>query len=89
MALIVDGKSKCALCNELILSGDSIELVPAGCFSMPSDPHHRLSDAGMHSACLDAQPDAAGVRESIRQFIEAKELGANERQRRLRQEGPV
>ena len=51
MALIIRGKSTCAICGKILADGD--ELVATTHF-IPNedDPLWRFSDAGMHYACF-------------------------------------
>lgn len=50
MALIITGKSLCAICGEVIAKGD--EVVATSHFLGPSEPLHRYSDAPFHKRCF-------------------------------------
>ena len=51
MALILRGKSRCAICGAVLKTGDSIVATTAF-ISDETDPLWRYSDAGMHSECF-------------------------------------
>jgi len=53
MAIIITGKSKCALCGEVLLSEQEIVGTPHF-IADRNDPLWRFSDAAMHRACFDA-----------------------------------
>lgn len=51
MAIVILGRSRCAICNEVIERSDEVIATPA----FIEDPHHslwRFSDAGMHQSCF-------------------------------------
>ena len=50
MALIITGKSHCAVCGEVIAKDD--EIVATSHFLGPSDPLFRYSDAPFHKRCF-------------------------------------
>ena len=50
MALIITGKSLCALCGDVIAKED--ELVATSHFLGPDDPLFRFSDAPFHKRCF-------------------------------------
>jgi len=53
MALLITGKSLCALCGEVIAKGDRA-VGTSHFIGNPADPFFRYSDAPFHERCFDA-----------------------------------
>lgn len=51
MALIIQGKTKCSICNATLNEGDNIVMCPHF-ISDPNDRLWRFSDSGMHKTCF-------------------------------------
>lgn len=59
MALIIRGKSKCPLCNQILDDNDHITAYPA---FLPADHRFgKFSDAAFHTICFEKDPDAGAV----------------------------
>jgi hypothetical protein len=59
MAIIIRGKSKCLLCNQILEEGDPLTAFPA---FLPADHRFgKFSDAAFHTTCFDKDPDANDV----------------------------
>lgn len=65
MAIIIQEKSLCSLCNKVLEEGQNIELFPNLTTNM-KDAFYVFSDTGVHKACLDQHP----LREKVNAFIE-------------------
>ena len=55
MGMTFLGLSKCVLCGRVLQEGEDLHGFPAF-VSNESDPLYRYSDAGLHTACLEADP---------------------------------
>jgi hypothetical protein len=51
MAIIITGKSRCPICNEIINESDDIVMFPPFIQNV-NDPFYIFNDAGVHSSCL-------------------------------------
>ena len=59
MAMIILGKSKCPMCNQILKENDPVTAFPA---FLPYDHRFgRFSDAAFHTACFDKDPDSNDV----------------------------
>jgi len=56
MALIILGKTRCAICSKTLQEGEMI-VATSGVFFPQGDPLIQYCDAGMHWACYDEWPD--------------------------------
>lgn len=59
MAMIILGKSKCPLCNQILKEGEPLTAFPA--FLPTNHRFGKFSDAAFHTACFDKDPDANDV----------------------------
>lgn len=57
MALIIPGKTRCAICDRLIELGDDVVAFGPNGATEP-DPLALFSDAGFHAACFEEHPHA-------------------------------
>lgn len=71
MAIVVRGKSRCALCGELLLHDDELTLIPAGLFARPDSPFHHIWDAGLHGRCFDNMPLSDRAADQLKAYLEA------------------
>jgi hypothetical protein len=55
MAIVIQGKTTCAICGNVIEPSQDIVAFPA--FLKRTHPLYRYSDSAMHSWCFDACPD--------------------------------
>jgi len=59
MVMIILGKSKCPLCNQILEKNDPVTAFPA---FLPYDHKFgRFSDAAFHTTCFDKDPDSNDV----------------------------
>jgi hypothetical protein len=72
MAIIILGKSKCAVCGKLLLEGDDV--VGTRPFLKATHPLGRFSDAGFHRACYASFPERQAFEEA---YEEVKQLFAD------------
>jgi hypothetical protein len=55
MALIIRGRTACAICGAVLSAGDDIFATSGGPIQ-PSDPLCKFQDAGMHRHCFQEWP---------------------------------
>jgi hypothetical protein len=61
MALIILGKSKCPLCNQILEANENLTTFPA---FLPADHKFgKFSDAALHTNCFQKDPDATSVQD--------------------------
>jgi hypothetical protein len=60
MALIIPGKTYCAICNELIEENDDLIGLPSFCGNR-ADRLYMFNDAAMHKRCFEQHPDSSDV----------------------------
>lgn len=65
MALIIQGKSQCQLCQKTLEEGQEIKLFPALTTNMKDD-FYIFSDVGVHQKCFDEHP----LKEKVDTFLE-------------------
>jgi len=63
MALIIEGKSVCPLCNKTMNKGDKITAFPA--FIPYDHKYGRFSDAAFHTECFVKDPDHAAIEDML------------------------
>lgn len=66
MAIILRGRSRCALCDEVLAEGQL--LFSTSAFLDRDHPLWRYSDAAMHHSCFDAWPDRRSFIDSFNEF---------------------
>ncbi len=63
MAMIILGKSKCPLCNQILETNDELKAYPA---FLPYDHRFgKFSDAAFHKVCAEADPDYNSVEDML------------------------
>ena len=67
MAIVIRGKTKCALCGTLLRDGDEVISFPAFVANQ-LDPLWRFSDAAFHSTCFQEDPLAKRVDRRYEEF---------------------
>ena len=66
MALIIRGKSKCPLCNQILEETDHVTAFPS---FVPSDHRFgKFSDAALHTSCFEKDPDYQAVEDMFYVF---------------------
>lgn len=67
MAIIILGKSPCALCGEILRASDDVVALPAFSYGK-ADPLWVFNDAGLHNRCLAADPRRSLVEEVVEEL---------------------
>jgi hypothetical protein len=67
MAIIVRGKSRCAICGERLEDADEIRGFPPFIVN-ELDPLHLFTDAGVHEICLERHPRRNELFERLDQY---------------------
>ena len=87
MALILLGKTQCALCSAVLEAGD--DLVSTSHFiADPKDPLWRYSDAAMHRRCFLSWPQRAAFVEKFNATV-AVHVWGNGMCHRMRPDGTI
>src|ERR1700730_17212505 len=68
MAVLIRGKSKCSLCEQIIGEDDAVELFPSGLFQA-DEPSFQVNDAAVHYACLLGRDWGRVALERVREYV--------------------
>jgi hypothetical protein len=68
MALIIRGRTACAICGAVLSAGDDIFATSGGPIQ-PSDPLCKFQDAGMHRHCFQEWPLREAFRAKYNNFF--------------------
>jgi hypothetical protein len=74
MALILLGKTTCAICGAILKEGDDIFATSAGPIE-PNDPLWQYQDAGMHRDCFRKWPLRDSFRQKFNEYFERQVRG--------------
>ena len=69
MALILTGKTPCAICGAILKEGDDIFATSGGPIQ-PNDPLWQFQDAGMHRDCFRNWPLREPFRQKFNQYYD-------------------
>jgi DNA-directed RNA polymerase subunit N (RpoN/RPB10) len=72
MAIVILGKTRCALCGDLLLEGEDVVSFPP-LFCNQRDPAWVLNDAGVHRSCLVEQDLSDRALGKLREFDEHRD----------------
>ena len=84
MALILTGKTPCAICGVILIEGDDIFATSGGPVQ-PNDPLWPYQDAGMHRSCFRTWPLRDSFRQKFNEYFERHLRGM----RFIREDGTV
>ncbi|MEU8005455.1 hypothetical protein AB0B66_30225 [Catellatospora sp. NPDC049111] len=68
MALLISGKTRCAVCGEVIHAQDEVVMFAPGLFGPRSRPH-RFDDASAHHRCLTGLDTGRQALRELKEFI--------------------
>ncbi|MEU7821652.1 hypothetical protein [Catellatospora sp. NPDC049133] len=68
MALLISGKTPCAVCGEVIHAQDEVVMFPPGLFD-PRSGLHRFNDASAHHRCLAGVETGRQALQELEEFI--------------------